>query len=62
MSIVDLMVVNAGLLATRSRASKTKICDRQIHNWHRHFFKYSTAIPILMQFSQRVHTSFKTYK
>jgi len=31
-SIVDLMVANAVLLATRSGASKTDICDRQIHN------------------------------
>jgi hypothetical protein len=31
-SIVDLMVANAGLLATRSGASKTDICDHQIHN------------------------------
>jgi len=30
--IVDLMVANAILLATRSGASKTDICDRQIHN------------------------------
>jgi hypothetical protein len=38
MSIVDLTVANAVLLATR------------------------TVIPILMKFSQRVHTSLKTYK
>jgi len=31
-SIVDLMVANAVLLATQSRAGKTDICDRQIHN------------------------------
>jgi hypothetical protein len=31
-SVVDLMVANAVLLATRSRASKTDIFDRQIHN------------------------------
>jgi hypothetical protein len=31
-SIVDLMIANAVLLATRSGASKTDICDRQIHN------------------------------
>ena len=61
-SIVDLMVTNAVLLATRSGASKTDICDRQIHNWHLQLFKYSTDIPILMKFSQRVHTSLKTYK
>jgi hypothetical protein len=30
-SIVDLTVANAVLLATRSGASKTDICDRQIH-------------------------------
>jgi hypothetical protein len=59
---VDLTVANAILLATRREASKTDIYDRQIHNWHRQLFKYSTVIPILMQFSQRVHTSLKTYK
>jgi hypothetical protein len=32
LSIVDLTVVNAALLATRSGVSKTDICDRQIHN------------------------------
>ena len=31
-SIVDLTVANAVLMATRSGASKTDICDRQIHN------------------------------
>jgi hypothetical protein len=31
-SIVDLMVANAVLLATRSGASETDICDRQISN------------------------------
>jgi hypothetical protein len=31
-SIVDSIVANAVLLATRSGASKTDICDRQIHN------------------------------
>ena len=31
-SIVDLTVVNAVLLATQSGASKTDICDHQIHN------------------------------
>ena len=31
-SIVDLTVANAVLLAMRSGASKTDICDRQIHN------------------------------
>jgi hypothetical protein len=31
-SIVDFTVANAVLLATRTRASKTDICDRQIHN------------------------------
>jgi len=31
-SIVDLMVTNAVLLATRSGASKMDICDRQTHN------------------------------
>jgi hypothetical protein len=31
-SIVDLMVASAVLLAMRSGASKTDICDRQIHN------------------------------
>ena len=31
-SIVDLTVANAVLLATRSGASKTDICDRQIYN------------------------------
>ena len=30
-SIVDLTVANAVLLATRSGASNTDICDRQIH-------------------------------
>jgi hypothetical protein len=30
-SIVDLMVANAVLLAARSKASKTDICDCQIH-------------------------------
>jgi len=43
---VDLTVANAVLLATRSGQ----------------LFKYSTVIPILMKFSQRVHTSLKTYK
>ena len=61
-SFVDLTVANAVLLATRSGASKTDICDRQIHSWHRQLFKYSTVIPILMKFAQRVHTSLKTYK
>ena len=61
-SIVDLKVANAVLLVTRSGASKTNICDRQIQNWHRQLFKYRTVIPILMKFSQRVHTSLKTYK
>jgi hypothetical protein len=55
-------VANAVLLATRSGASKTHICDRQIYNWHQQLFKYSTVIPILMKFSQCVHTSLKTYK
>jgi hypothetical protein len=59
---VDLTVTNAVLLATRSGTSKTDTCDRQIHNWHRQLFKYSTVIPIPMKFSQRVHTSLKTYK
>ena len=58
----ELEVSNAVLLATRSGASKTNICDRQIHNWHRQLFKYSTVIPILMKLFQRVHTSLKTYK
>ena len=40
----------------------TKKIVRQIRNWHRQLFKYSTAIPILMNFSQRLHTSLKTYK
>jgi hypothetical protein len=31
-SIVDLKVANAVILATRSGALKTDICDRQIHN------------------------------
>ena len=31
-SLVDLTVANAVLLATRSGASKTDIGDRQIHN------------------------------
>jgi hypothetical protein len=31
-SIVDLMVAIAVLPATRIEASKTDICDRQIHN------------------------------
>jgi hypothetical protein len=31
-SLVDLMVANVVLLATRSEASKTDICNRQIHN------------------------------
>jgi hypothetical protein len=31
-SVVDLMVANAVLLATQSGASKTDICDHQIHN------------------------------
>ena len=31
-SIVDLMVANAVLLATQSGSSKTDICDSQIHN------------------------------
>jgi replicative DNA helicase len=31
-SIVDFTVANAILLAMRSGASKTDICDRQIHN------------------------------
>jgi hypothetical protein len=61
-SVVDSMVANAVLLATRCGAIKTDICDRQIHNWHRQLFKYSTVIPILMKFFQRVHTSLKTYK
>ena len=61
-SIVDLTVANAVLLSTRSGASKTDICDRQIRNWHRQLFKYSTVIPILMKFSQCVHTSLKIYK
>jgi hypothetical protein len=61
-SIVDLMVANTVLLATRSGASKTDICDRQIHNWHWQLFKYSTVIPILMKFSKRVHTSLKKKK
>jgi hypothetical protein len=61
-SIVDLMAANAVSLATQSGASKMDICDRQIHNWHWQHFKYSTVIPILMKFSQRVHTSLKTYK
>jgi hypothetical protein len=59
-SIVDLTVTNAVLLACV--ASKTDICNSQIHNWHLQLFKYNTVIPILMKFSQRVHTSFKTYK
>jgi hypothetical protein len=45
---VDLTVANAVLLATQSEANKTDICDRQIHNWHRQLFKYSTDIPILI--------------
>jgi hypothetical protein len=61
-SIVDLTVANAVLLATRSGASNTDICDRHIHTWHQQLFKYSTVIPILMKFSQRVNTSLKTYK
>jgi hypothetical protein len=61
-SIVDLMVANAVLLATRNRASKTDICDHKLHNWHRQLFKYSTVIPILMKFFQHVHTNLKTYK
>ena len=61
-SVVDFTVANAVLLVTRSGASKTDICDCQIHNWHRQLFKYSTVIPILMKFSQRVHTRLKTYK
>ena len=61
-SVVDLTVANAVLLATRRGSSKTDIWDRQIHKWHRQLFKYSTVIPILMKFSQRVHTSLKTYK
>ena len=55
-SIVDLMVANAVLLATQSGANKTDICNRQIQ------IKYSTVIPILMKFSHCVHTSLKTYK
>ena len=31
-SIVDLTVANTVLLSTRGGASKTNICDRQIHN------------------------------
>ena len=31
-SVVDLTVANAVLLVTRSEASITDICDRQIHN------------------------------
>ena len=31
-SVVDLMVANAVLLATRIGTSKTDICDRQIYN------------------------------
>jgi hypothetical protein len=31
-SIVDLTVANAVLLATRRGARKTDICDREIHN------------------------------
>ena len=61
-SIVDLMVANAVLLATRNRASKTDICDHELHNWHRQLFKYSTVIPILMKFFQHVHTNLKTHK
>jgi hypothetical protein len=82
-SIVDLTVANAVLLATRNSPSVytlvwkhtnkwRNICTfqipsakkivRQIHNWHRQLFKYSTVIPILMKFSQRVQTSLKTYK
>ena len=61
-SIVDLIVANAVLLATQSGASKTDICNRQIHNWHRQLFKYSAVIPILMKFPQRVHTNLKIYK
>jgi hypothetical protein len=61
-SIVDLTVANAVLLATQSGASKMDICNCQIHNWLRQLFKYSTVIPILMKFSQRVHTSLKKYK
>ena len=41
-SIVDLTIANAVLLATRSGATKTGICDRQIHNWHRQLFNYSS--------------------
>ena len=36
-------------------------CERQIHNSHLQLFKYSIIIPILRKFSQRVHTSLKTY-
>jgi hypothetical protein len=61
-SIVDLTVSNAVLLETRSGARKMDICDRQIHNWNRQLFKYSTVIPILMKFAQHAHTSLKTYK
>jgi hypothetical protein len=31
-AIVDLTIAKAVLLATRSGASKTDICDRQFHN------------------------------
>ena len=55
-SIVDLTVANAVLLATRRGARKTDICDREIHNWHRQLCIYSTVILVLMKFSQRVHT------
>jgi len=61
-SIVDSTVANAVLLATRSGATQTDICDLQIHIWHRQLFKYSTVIPILMKYFQRVHTNFKTHK
>jgi hypothetical protein len=54
-SVVDLIVANAVLLATQRGASKTDICNRQL-------FKYSAVIPILMKFPQRVHTNLKTYK
>ena len=59
-SIVDLIVAGAVWLATQNGASKTDICDHQFHNWHLQLFKYSTVIPILMKFFQRVHISLKT--
>jgi hypothetical protein len=61
-SIVALKVANTVLLATRNGANKTDICDPQSPISHRQLFKYSNVIPILMKFSQRVHTSLKTYK